>query len=263
MIFINFLIVTLWTAILFPFASLSLLTLSGDPSMWMARKLWAPLFIRIGRIKLHVRGAEHVDRSRPTVYVSNHQSTIDIAILCVALDVNFRYVAKASLKWVPFLGWYLWLAQHILVDRGNSQKAIESLDRAAEKIRRGISIIMFAEGTRSDEGRILPFKKGPFLLALKAGVAVVPVTIEGTGAMMPKNSWDVRKGQDVYVTFGKPIDASKYSLEQREQLIRDVRDVIIDQSLASGGKGGDRSDAIAAAGRDGIGRPDSGPEVRA
>lgn len=262
-VLINYAIVALWTAVLFPFAVLSLpLTLSADASIWMARELWAPVFLRIGGARIIVKGQEHVDPERPTIYVSNHQSTIDIPILLRAIPVNFRFVAKAQLKWVPFLGWYLWLAGHILIDRGNSKAAIASLDKGARQIRSGTSIVVFPEGTRSDDGRILPFKKGPFLLALKAGVHVVPVTIEGTGEMMPKNSWNVRKNRELYVTLGEPIDASKYSLDERAAFIKRVRDVIIDQSVASGGKGGDKDAVVAERGEEGIGRAKMGEEVR-
>lgn len=252
---INFAITAVWTIILFPLAVLSiLLTWDGATSIWMARSWWAPLQLAIAGAKLEIVGQENVDPKRPTIYVSNHQSTIDIIVLFVSLPVNLRFVAKSSLRWVPFLGWYLWIAKHILIDRGNSKRAVASLDKAAQQIRDGISIIMFAEGTRSNDGAILPFKKGPFLLALKAGAAVVPVTIDGSQRVMPKNSWNVQPGT-IHVRIGKPIDASKYSLDQREQLIRDVRNVIIDQSLAVGGPGGDRENAIAAKGMEGIGRP--------
>jgi 1-acyl-sn-glycerol-3-phosphate acyltransferase len=181
--------------------------------------------------------------------VSNHQSTLDIPAMFIAVPVNFRYVAKKQLKYVPVLGWYLWIGGHIFVDRGNRRSAIASLELAAQKIRNGRSIVMYPEGTRSADGRILPFKKGPFALALQAGVAVCPVTIEGTARIMPKNRWAITPGE-VKIKIGAPIDASKYAALGREALMRDVRNIVITQSLELGGLGGDRDD-FATAGAEG------------
>ena len=238
------LVAGVWTSLMFPLAILSIIvTLRPGSSMWVARNLWSPVLLWAGGARLVVHGAENVDPERPTIYVSNHQSTIDIPALTMAVRVNFRYVAKHQLLYVPFVGWYLWLAGHILINRANRASAVASLDRAARKIRRGISIALYPEGTRS-EGEILPFKKGPFALALEAGVAVCPVTIEGSGRLMPKNSWRITPGP-IHVMIGAPISAAAFGPDDREGLSRAVRKVVIDQSLALGGRGGDRDQAIA------------------
>jgi 1-acyl-sn-glycerol-3-phosphate acyltransferase len=171
----------------------------------------------------------------------------------VALPVNFRFVAKKQLQLVPMVGWYLWLAGHVFIDRSNRQSAITSLETAAEKIRGGTSIFLYPEGTRSDDGSVLPFKKGPFALALKARVAVVPVTIEGSGKLMPKSTWRITPGP-IRVKIGKPIDTTKFAEDDREGLARAVRDAVIADSRAMGGLGGNSDDAIAASGYEGIGR---------
>ena len=159
-------------------------------------------------------------------------------------------MAKKQLKYVPMLGWYMWAAKFVFVDRANHREAVRSLDEAGEQIRGGISIIVFPEGTRSDDCKVHPFKKGPFALAMKARVPVVPVAIEGSGALMPKNSWQITPGP-IRVRVGKPI-APEHFENNRELLIREVRDQIIDQSLAMGGLGGDKSDPVAARGLEGI-----------
>jgi 1-acyl-sn-glycerol-3-phosphate acyltransferase len=242
------------TAILFPVAVLAMIvTLDPGKSVWVARRLWSPILIWAGGAKVMVSGQENVDPNRPTIYVSNHQSTLDIPVGFVAVPVNFRYIAKHQLQYVPLIGWYLWLAGHIFINRGKRDKAIASLDEAARKVRNGKSVFVYVEGTRSDDGRILPFKKGAFALALKAGVPIVPVTIEGSGTVMPKNSWNIKPGP-VYVKIGKPIDTKAFEDSDREGLIKTVRDVVIAQSLELGGKGGDRDDAVAAAGAEGVGR---------
>jgi 1-acyl-sn-glycerol-3-phosphate acyltransferase len=222
-------------------------------SIWMARHGWSPVLLWAGGAKLFVEGGENVDASRPTIYLANHQSTIDIPVLFRAIPVNVRFIAKNELKYVPVLGWYMQLAKFIFIDRGNRRRAVESMDRAGERIRSGISIIAFPEGTRSPDGRILPFKKGPFALALKAKVAVCPVTIEGSGKLMPKARWTITPGP-IRVKIGAPISTEHMTDDDRELLMRKVRDVIIDQSLQLGGKGGDRNDVVAAKGTEGIGR---------
>jgi 1-acyl-sn-glycerol-3-phosphate acyltransferase len=239
------------TAVLFPFAVLAILVRGPDASVWVARRFWSPLLIWAGGAKVRVTGQENVDPTQPTIYVSNHQSTLDIPVHFVTVPVNFRYVAKHQLSFVPLIGWYLALAGHIFVNRSNRTKAIGSLDAAAAKIRNGTSVFLYPEGTRSDDGRVLPFKKGPFALALKAGVPIVPITIEGTGKVMPKNSWNITPGP-VHVKIGKPIDTKSFAGDDRDGLIRAVRNAIIAQSLEMGGKGGDAEDAIASAGLEGV-----------
>lgn len=247
-------IATFWLLVCFPLACLFMLVrLDASASLWVARHLWAPVMLWAGGARLTVHGLEHVDAQRPTIYVANHQSTIDIPTLFMALPVDLRFVAKTQLRWVPMIGWYLWLAGHIFVDRHRHREAIHSLDAAAEKIRSGTSIILFPEGTRSPDGTVLPFKKGPFALALKSRVPICPITIEGSGRLMPKNSWKITPGP-IHVMIGAPIDTTAFAEQQREELIRVARDRIIEQSLMLGGMGGDRVKAVAARGLEGVSR---------
>ncbi|MGQ0508623.1 MAG: lysophospholipid acyltransferase family protein [Myxococcaceae bacterium] len=232
---------------------LMLVTWDTSASIWVARRLWSPTLLWAGGAKLEVFGAENVDPSRPTIYISNHQSTIDIPTLFLAVRVDLRFIAKKELQYVPLLGWYMMLAKFVFIDRGNRQRAVASMDRAGERIRSGISIVAFPEGTRSDDGRVLPFKKGPFALAIKAGVAVCPVTIEGSGNLMPKSRWTITPGP-IRVKIGAPIATHSLTEGDREKLMKQVRDTIIDQSLELGGKGGDKQDVVAQKGSDGVGR---------
>lgn len=244
-----------WTAVLFPVTLVFMvLTLDASTSLWVVRRLWSPVLLWAGGARFTVLGREHANFDKPAIYVANHQSTLDIPALFVAVPVNFRFVAKRALQYVPFIGWYMTLAKFVFIDRTNHKKAIRSLEEAAERIRGGISIAMFAEGTRSEDSRIMPFKKGPFALALKAGVPVVPVAIEGSGKLMPKNSWNITPGP-VTVLFGEPVDPSQFG-DDREALMKAVRDRIIDLSVQLGGKGGDKSTVVAAKGREGVARDD-------
>ncbi len=248
-----------WLTVLFVVACLAmLLTWSTDTSIWIARNIWAPGLFWAGKVALEVQGRENADPQRPTIYVSNHHSTLDIPVLFHAIPVNIRFLAKSQLKWVPVLGWYIWIAGHLFIDRSNRARAIASLDDAVQKIRRGTSIIVYPEGTRST-GRILPFKKGPFALALKSGAAVCPVAIVGTDRIMPRNSWRITPGS-VRVAIGEPIDVSPFAPDGRESLAREVRTRIIRLHEQLGGQGGDVADAIAAPGKEGVG-PNAPNEV--
>ncbi|WP_186002081.1 MULTISPECIES: 1-acyl-sn-glycerol-3-phosphate acyltransferase [Corallococcus] len=250
-------VVTVWSAVCFPLAILAMLvTLNSSRSVWVVRTLWSPVLLWAGGAQLEVIGGENVDPKRPTIYVGNHQSTLDIPAHFVAVAVDFRFVAKSQLRFVPLIGWYLWLAGHIFIDRGDRSSAIASLEKAARKIRSGTSIFLYPEGTRSEDGSVLPFKKGPFALALKARVPICPVTIEGTSTVMPKNSWNIRPGP-VRVKIGRPIDTTGFADNDREGLARAVRAQILADSLSLGGKGGDPDLAVAAPHREGAARHDA------
>jgi len=237
------------TAVLLPFAAVAILvTWDASSATWFARRLWAPVMLWLAGARVEVEGAQHADPRRPTLYASNHQSSIDIPVLFVALPVNLRFIAKEQLRWVPLVGWYLQLAGHILVDRSNRARAIASLDKAAVDIaRRKISLIVFPEGTRSPDGHILPFKHGSFGLALKARIPVVPVTLEGSSTVMPRRGWRICPGR-IRVRLGAPVEVDGFDVNDRAGLARAVRQVVVEGSLALGGKGGVPADSSVPAG---------------
>lgn len=237
------------TAALLPFAGLAILvTWDTRGATWFARRLWAPTLLWVAGTRVEVEGAEHVDPRRPTLYASNHQSSIDIPVLFVALPVNLRFIAKEQLRWVPLVGWYLQMAGHILIDRSNRTRAIASLDRAAVEIaRRRISLIVFPEGTRSPDGRIHPFKHGSFGLALKARIPVVPVTLEGSSSVMPRRSWRIRPGL-IKVRLSAPVEVAGFDVNDRAGLARVVQEAVVASSIALGGKGGVPADSGAPTG---------------
>ena len=240
-----------WTALVFPVAILALIvTLNPAASVWVARNIWSPPLLWAAGARLEVLGQEHADPLRATIYVSNHLSAIDIPAHFMAVRVPFRYVAKHQLRWVPFIGWYLWAAGHVFINRSQRTSALASLEKAAKKVRGGTPIFLYPEGTRS-HGPVLPFKKGPFALALKAGVPICPVTIVGTDQVMPKGRFHITPGT-VKVRIGAPIDTQRFAPDDREGLARAVREVIIRQSLELGGAGGSIEDALARPGHEGM-----------
>jgi 1-acyl-sn-glycerol-3-phosphate acyltransferase len=170
---------------------------------------FAARVVASARIQLDVRGVERVPTHRAYVYMSNHQSHIDIPVLYATIpSPTLRMVAKSELFRVPVWGRAMKAAGMIVVDRGDSQRAIESLRRAGEQIAGGVSVWIAPEGTRSRDGRIGPLKKGGFHLALETGTPIVPIAIAGTRDVLPADGTRMRHDVAVRVTFGAPIDVT-------------------------------------------------------
>ncbi len=214
-----------------------LVTFSAKTPLWMARTMWAPPLIRGAGARIEVNHRERLQLDRPAVYLFNHQSAFDIAVGFVSIPVPLRFVAKRELAYIPFLGWYMWATGMIFVDRGKGPRAIKSLRAAARLVRKGANIIAFPEGTRSDDGRIGPFKKGMFVLAIEAGVPVVPVAIAGSRDVMPKNTFRFRPGL-VRVNIGEPIPTEGLAYSDRKSLMERTRASMIALHEEIGGQGG-------------------------
>jgi 1-acyl-sn-glycerol-3-phosphate acyltransferase len=211
-------------------ASLGILTWplspGGDLYLRYAR-IWSGWILKSLGIPLEVVGRDRLEPGQTYVVMSNHQSVFDIFALFRAFDRPFRMVAKRVLFWIPILGWSMWMCGFIPIDRSNRESAIRSLDRAARKIRSGVSVLVFPEGTRSRDGTLHPFKKGGFMLALKAGVPVVPVVVLGTDSIMEKGSLRVGRA-DIAVWIGHPIEISGRGAASRDQLMEEVRQAMIE-----------------------------------
>jgi 1-acyl-sn-glycerol-3-phosphate acyltransferase len=155
---------------------------------------WARLILRVGGVTVAVSGHENLPRG-PAVFASNHASALDIPVLFGALPADFRIIHKKSLYWAPIVGQFLYFGRHIGIDRKNPFKARQSLKAAARRIHDGMSVATFPEGTRSPDGRLQAFKRGPFVLAQDAGVPVVPVSLVGVKALVPAGLVRMRPGQ--------------------------------------------------------------------
>jgi len=251
--FVQALFTMFWSAFWISLAIvMRVVTMGTRVPLAMARRCWGPGLLWGARAKLQVEPLPNFDWTKPHIYVMNHQSMIDIAVGFVVIPANVRFVAKRVLLYVPFIGWYLWAMGMILVDRSNRERALKSLALAGERIRAGANIVAYPEGTRTRDGRILPFKKGPFMVALEAQVPIVPVAIEGAYRVLPRDGFSVRPGT-IRVNFGAPIPTAGLGLADRDALVKRVRDSLIDLHLAIGGAGGDKDAAIARAGKEGEG----------
>jgi 1-acyl-sn-glycerol-3-phosphate acyltransferase len=156
-------------------------------------------------VKVTVSGLDKVDFRRNYVYVSNHASMFDIPAILAGIPDQIRIIYKKELEVIPFFGWGLKYGAYIGIDRGRRVDAMKSLDRAIDRIRGGASVLLYAEGTRTLDGKLQPFKRGAFNLALKAGVPVVPLTVNGSYAILRKHSINVRPGK-VELALDTPID---------------------------------------------------------
>jgi len=187
---------------------------------WMAWA-WARSILLVSRVRVEIEGAEHLDLDSPKILMVNHQSQFDIGALLAYLPRKIRFVAKKELTRIPIIGQVLVGGGHVIIDRQQLKKAFASYDRAAEQIRAGTSIVVFVEGTRSLDGRLLRFKKGGFMLALVAGVPIIPITLAGGVKVLPRNSWRIRAGK-IRMIFHEPIDPTQYSVETKEDLMAAV-----------------------------------------
>lgn len=157
-------------------------------------RLWAKVGLRLAGVRLQVSGQEHLHPDAPVIYMSNHGSNFDILALFAGLPGQFRWLAKEELFRIPLFGLAMRRIGYIPLDRSDRRKALHSMTEAAKRIRGGASVVIFPEGTRSADGILQPFKKGGFLIALKAGVPVQPVAISGSFAIMPKTSRRIHGG---------------------------------------------------------------------
>lgn len=205
----------------------------GRRQHWCART-WCRMIAATVGARVTVEGLENVPRDQACVFVANHQSYLDIPAIWGYVPVQFRIMAKRSLFYVPFMGWFLWRAGHIPVDRENARAAVASVNRAIAKLRAGCSLVIFPEGHRSAHGELQEFKPGGFKIAQKAGVPIVPVTIIGTGRVLKRDSLVFHPGE-VRVVVDSPLDTAGLPSHAISDLVAHARDIIAARLGAQGG----------------------------
>lgn len=223
---IRLLFIFIWTLSLMSFAPLMILvTFNRQAPLYVARTLFSRGLLWLAGSKLSVSGVENIPKGKPAIYVANHCSHLDIGVLCRVAPVNLHFIGKKELAWVPIVGWYMFIAGHIFIDRRNRRKAITSLRAAALKIKTGKNVIMFPEGTRSKNGELGAFKSGAFHLALDAGVNIIPIHVDGTHEIWPTTGNKITPGK-LTVQIGKPIDTSKYTKKTVKELMAETRNAV-------------------------------------
>jgi len=190
-------------------------------------RYWARFVIWLAAARVSVLGAGNIpSQESPYLVVMNHQSNMDIPVLVHSLPLQIRFIGKIELKKIPLFGSALLRAGHFLIDRGDHQKAMEGMREAGAAVRRkGVSVVFAPEGTRSHDGRLLPFKKGAFVMAIETGIPILPVTIDGTRLSLPKGSLWARKA-DITVTIHEPVSTAGLGYEDRDDLLKRVRGII-------------------------------------
>jgi len=206
---------------------------------------WTRMVLYMAGVELKVEGAEKLDPKGRYVFMSNHQSLFDVPCLVNALANPLRFVAKRSLFKIPVFGAALRAIGTIDIDRGDRADAIRRLQEAQQGIARRCCLHFFAEGTRSPDGGLLPFKKGGAVMALSLGVPIIPIAISGTRKVFPKGGWSLRPGP-VLVSIGEPIMPGADSPEERTRLVAQVRDEVARLLAALG----EQVDAPGAAGKE-------------
>ncbi len=196
----------------------------GNWTFWLG-KVWSWLLLWSGLIRVRTRFAVPLDAAQSYVFLANHQSLYDIPALIASLPGQTRFLAKRSLFRIPIFGWALAAGGFVPVDRGDRKRARETFAVALERLRQGRSIAIFPEETRSLDGRLLPFKRGGILLALRSGFPIIPVAIRGTMAIQPKTSFVIRPGT-AEVSFGAPIATEELTVRDRSALESQVRGAI-------------------------------------
>jgi 1-acyl-sn-glycerol-3-phosphate acyltransferase len=207
-----------------PALVLSLANPSGD---WVVRfgRRWAGSICAASGVRVEAHGVENLPASGSYLLIANHKSHFDLLAFLKTYPSSFRVVAKRALFRIPVFGWCLSAAGMIPIDRESRTRAVASLDEVVEKVRTGMPVLFFPEGTRSREESLLPFKKGAFAIALKTGLPIVPVSISGGLAILPKGSIAIRPGT-IVIRYGAPIASVGPVAMTREELAARVRDAV-------------------------------------
>ncbi len=188
-------------------------------------RFWARTVLAVSGIRVTVRGLERLERGRNYVYVSNHASMFDIPAIVASIPDQIRIVYKKELEVIPFFGWGLKWGSYIGIDRGRGQEAMRSLEEAVDKIRNGASVLLYAEGTRTRDGLLQPFKRGAFNIAVRAGIPVVPLIVNGTFPILPKGSMIVRP-RPVEIVLESPIPVEGQGKGEEMRLMEEVHQAI-------------------------------------
>ncbi|MGB7212638.1 MAG: lysophospholipid acyltransferase family protein [Gemmatimonadales bacterium] len=194
-----------------------------------AGRLWSTRVLQLNGVHVEVSGYEHIPTGGPCVYISNHFSFADIWVLFSTLPDSLRFISKQELFKVPLLGFAMRKARHISIDRKNLVKAFSAYEEAAQAVRDGVSAVVFAEGTRSRNGQLQAFKKGPFVLAIAAGVPVVPIWVGGTYEAFPPGALVFRR-RPVVIRIGTPISTTGMTYDDRDHLSRQAHDAVVAMS---------------------------------
>ncbi len=188
-------------------------------------RCWGRFALWMAGVELEVIGREKVPTEGPVIFMSNHQGNFDILTMFIAIPRQFAWIAKEELFSIPVFGHSMARAGYIPLDRSDGRRAMKSIEAAAAMIRSGRCVVVFPEGTRTRDGNLLPFKRGGFLLAAKAGVPIVPLTINGSARVNPCKRLELYPGK-ITIRFADPITPPEGGGSRRDALIEQVKTAI-------------------------------------
>ncbi|MBO4621513.1 MAG: 1-acyl-sn-glycerol-3-phosphate acyltransferase [Paludibacteraceae bacterium] len=191
------------------------------------QQLWSRLFFWLFFMNPEVEGEENLQKGQSYVFVGNHTSMYDAWLVYGWLPVVFKWIMKASIRKIPFVGTACKAAGHIFIQRGASKQAMQSLEEAKSRLQNGVCVVIFPEGTRSLDGNVAKFKRGAFQIAFDMQLPVVPLSLSGVYDVLPKDKVLVHPARKVKLKIGKPIDLSRYAEDEHQQAIEDVRELVI------------------------------------
>lgn len=212
----------------FPWTALVILcgtpfSLISPDYMHSSGRIWGIVSLWLAGIRLRVEGIENLPADgKPVIFAGNHQGNFDIHCCFVGLPLQFRWMAKEELFRIPLFGLAMRRSGYISIDRTDRRKAMKSMSVAAERIRNGTSVVIFPEGTRSEDGRLQEFKKGGFLIALKAQVPIIPLAISGSSRVMPKGRLRIFPGT-IRLRILPPIETAGLGSKDSTELMDKVR----------------------------------------
>ncbi|OHD63359.1 MAG: acyl-phosphate glycerol 3-phosphate acyltransferase [Spirochaetes bacterium RBG_13_51_14] len=215
----------LMTLILFmPVILASLLSTTGNLAFTLS-KIWARVMLLATGVRVVIQGKDKIAKGRSYVIISNHQSLYDIIAIVTSLGIQYRWVIKKELLNIPLFGPALYTSRNIFIDRSNTDRARESIRRGLDRLPGGVSVMFFAEGTRSPDGQLREFKKGAFAAALERSFPILPVTVTGSRKVLPKGSIVFTPGR-IEVIISDPIDTRGYNHDNMQELMEKTRTVI-------------------------------------
>lgn len=203
------------------------------------QQLWSRLFYWLFFIDVKVEGAENLRKGQSYVFVSNHESYFDVWLIYGWLPVVFKWLMKAELRKVPFIGFGCAAAGHIFIERNHLKAAKNSIEKAKKTLTNGVSVVIFPEGTRTNDGTVQEFKLGAFQIAFDIDLPVVPITIIGPYKIMPRGAWLVRPAQHAKLIIGKPVDITPYIPAEdadratRKQMQHEAMSLLRDRIIAA------------------------------
>src|SRR4030042_429205 len=173
-------------------------------------KIWAYIMLTVSFVRTEIKNKAKLLKGTSYIIISNHQSHFDILALVTTLGIQFRWFIKKEVLKIPLFGYALYASRNIFIDRSNTARAIESINKGMDRLPKGAGVMVFAEGTRSADGKIQEFKKGGLKIAITHKIPILPVTVNGSRRVLPKGSLVVKPGK-IQIVIGDPIDTSGYT----------------------------------------------------